>query len=61
MPTSTNHVCDPAEVDWDYGNARYDEHQHVIPGTCQKCGQHLEYTYNEAGIRKPDGEYLHEF
>lgn len=53
--------CSPAQVHWDPDNVRFDEHQAVVPGVCSACGQDVEYVYNEAGVRTPDGEYLQEF
>jgi transcription initiation factor IIE alpha subunit len=59
MTCNDQHTCTAGEVEFEYENAFYDEHQHVIPGTCRVCGENVEFVYSESGIRNRDTrEYI---
>ena len=59
MTCNEQHKCEVSEVEFEYENAFYDEHQHMIPGTCRVCGKSVEFVYTEAGLKDSDTrEYI---
>lgn len=54
--------CNPSQITWDEENSYSDTHQHIVPGTCDCCGEDYRFIYTEVGIKNAEtGAYVQEY